>query len=143
MTHDPRKTGVELFESFRVSIGSGGDDGAAVYDLDEEKTRLTFHQANIAELRGRLGSGEMVPIADVKAAWSNLMTVARAKMLSLSPRLASTCAGRSADEIQVEAARIIDEALQELERGGVDGLGNAASLPQAAQAGQTGDTPTK
>ncbi|NTW67182.1 MAG: hypothetical protein HGB21_12900 [Nitrospirae bacterium] len=139
--HAPRDIGQRLFDDYRQSLGVVED--GAVFDYQSERTRLTHHQANVVEVQTRLKRGELMHSGDVLRCWSGLIATARAKMLSLPSRLASSCAMRSSDEVRAEAARIVDEARQELVSGGTDGLGNTTRQPQMAQAGQTSDTPTK
>lgn len=108
-----------LIDDFRRGLGISGD--GSVYDYDAERARLTHHQANTAEIEEQRKRGELIPVDAVRLAWSDVVASARAKILSLPSRLASTVAGKSAEEIEKESRSIVHEALAELAEGG-DGV---------------------
>ena len=90
-----------------------GEDGE-IYDYSAERARLTHHQANIAALDQQVKAGELVPIGDVLERWRDLVANARARLLTLPDRVASTCANMDCMDIEREARGIIYEALTEL-----------------------------
>ena len=57
-------------------------------DYAAEKTRLTFHQANIAELDEDIKRGELIPAETVERVWSDLVASFRAKILSIPTKAA-------------------------------------------------------
>jgi phage terminase Nu1 subunit (DNA packaging protein) len=113
-----REFGAWLLEDFRRGIGVG-DDGN-VYDYEGERARLTHHQANVAALDEQVKSGKLIPAELVLTAWSGRVASARAKLLALPSRMASSCSGKPAGEVESESRAIIYEALQELASGSGD-----------------------
>lgn len=90
------------------------------YDLNAEKARLTFHQANISALEEEIKRRNVIPADAVQAHWETLVGNARAKLLNLPGRLAVTVNGASTIQDAERAAReLIYEALQELSGSGI------------------------
>lgn len=108
-----------LIDDFRRGLGIGED--GTVYDYDAERARLTHHQANTAEIEEQRKRNELIPAELVRQAWSDIIASARAKLLGLPSRLASSCAGKQSQDVETEARGIINEALNELAEGG-DGV---------------------
>lgn len=135
-SNSPKETGQKMLRDFRASLGVVDD--CPVYDHQTEKTRLTHFQANVAEISTRLKRRELLHSDEVLRSWSNLIAAARAKMLSLPSRLASATAQMPFEVVKAEVLRIVNEALCELDRGGVDGLGGAAGRTREAQGPQPG-----
>lgn len=111
-----RQFGAWLRQQWRASVGFA-DDGK-VYDYDSERARLTHHQANTAEMEDQKKRGELIPAADVQQYWSDLVSNARSRLLSLPSRIAGVCAGKGQAELETEARAIIYEVLAELAAGG-------------------------
>lgn len=103
-----------LLEDFRKGLGIATDGTA--YDYDAERARLTHHQANSAELEEAAKRGRLIPADQVRTTWSDLIASAKARLMSLPSRLASSCSGKGAVEIEAEARGIVYEALTELAR---------------------------
>mgnify|MGYP003586346038 CR=1 FL=1 len=100
-----------LRAQWRKSVGFT-DDGA-VYDYDQERARLTHHQANAAALEEQTKQGRLIPADLVKQTWSDLIMAARARLLALPSKLAG-CAGSDPAEVEAQARAIVYEALREL-----------------------------
>lgn len=105
-----------LIEDFRRNIGVGNNGKA--YDYNAERARMTHHQANSAALDEQAKQRILIPADQVRLAWSDMVASARAKLLALPSRLASTCAGKPAEEVDRGAKIIIYEALTELAQPG-------------------------
>lgn len=110
-----RQYGEWLRSQWRASVGFA-DDGK-VYDYDSERARLTYHQANAAAMDDQLKQGRLIPAEQVQQTWSDIVSSARAKLLSLPSRIAGVCAGKSQAELETEARAIVYEALRELAAG--------------------------
>lgn len=115
-----KEFGKWMLDDFRRGLGIA-KDGTGYYDYDGERARLTFHQANNAEMEEQRKRRELIPANDIRQAWSDIISSARLKMLSLPTRIASVCSGKPASEIEKEARGIVNEALIELSEGG-DGV---------------------
>lgn len=103
-------------DQWRKSVGFA-EDGTA-YDYDQEKARLTHHQANAAAQEDQRKRGELIPAADVQQYWSDIVSNARSRLLSLPSRIAGVCAGKDQSTIEAEARAIIHEVMAELASGG-------------------------
>lgn len=91
------------------------DSDGAVYDPNAEKGRLTHHQANVEAMKEAQLRKELISADDVLGEWSKAVLAMRAKMLSLSGKLAKTAiSAESIEEIERNAESMIHEALSEL-----------------------------
>lgn len=97
--------------------GLGVTDDGTAYDYDAERARLTHHQANNAALDEEVKKGQLVPVELVRQHWQGLLASARAKLIALPVRVASSCSGRDSTELETEARRIVYEAMEELASG--------------------------
>ena len=99
-----------------LGVSSTGE----VYDLNAEKARLTYHQANISALDEEIKRKNVIPADIVEEHWENLVANARAKLLNLPGRLATKVVGAATiQDAEREARELIHEALQELATSGV------------------------
>lgn len=57
-------------------------------DIVQERARLTYHQANIAELDEDVRRGELIPADVVERVWSDMAASFRAKILSIPTKAA-------------------------------------------------------
>lgn len=107
--------GAKLYESkdalpIIYAIASADD-----LDLQQERARLSFHQANKAQLEERTAAGELAVMSEVEKEWTARTAAARAKLLSLPIKLAGELTGlEDKNQIKTAALEIIYEALQEL-----------------------------
>jgi len=62
-------------------------DGTA-HDYDEERSRLTFHQANKASLEEDVLRGLLIPSETVSSVWGDMISAFRAKILSVPTKTA-------------------------------------------------------
>lgn len=84
-------------------------------DIVAERARLTFHQANIAELDEEIKRGELIPSEVVEQVWSDMVASFRAKILSIPTKAAHQfVALTEINEIQDALKEHHHEALQEL-----------------------------
>lgn len=97
--------------------GLGVSEDGTAYDYDAERSRLTHHQANIAALDEEVKRGNLIPVEQVRQYWQGLLASARAKLIGLPVRIASSCSGRSSTELEDESRRIVYEAMEELASG--------------------------
>lgn len=104
---------------WRIRRDQVASDGNG-YDLTAERARLSHHQANIAALDEDIKRGTLIPADQVKAKWIDIKSSARAKLISLPTKVASSCAGKSEADIESVAREIIYQALDEMARGDAD-----------------------
>lgn len=84
-------------------------------DLGKERARLTYHQANIAELDEDVRRGELIPSETVEMVWSDMIASFRAKVLSIPTKAAHQFVHlTSISEIQDALKEHHNEALLEL-----------------------------
>jgi phage terminase Nu1 subunit (DNA packaging protein) len=84
-------------------------------DLSKERARLTFHQANIAELDEDIKRGKLIPAETVEKVWSDMVAAFRAKILSIPTKSAHQfVAITDLSEIQDVIKEHLNEALVEL-----------------------------
>ena len=110
------KHGAKMYESTLVlpilyNVAKAGD-----LDLQAERARLSYHQANKASLEEREASGELVNINEIEKEWISLMAAFRAKMLGMPTKLAAQLCGlETKTEIRAMVNGMIESALEELE----------------------------
>jgi len=68
------------------------------YDLEEERARLTHHQANKVSLEEKALKGEYIHVDEVKEGWSQIVTAIRAKLLALPNKAAHLFVGINSNE---------------------------------------------
>lgn len=84
-------------------------------DIVKERARLTYHQANIAELDEDVKRGELIPAETVDQVWSDMLASFRAKILAIPTKTAHQfVALTDLSEIQDVIKEHLNEALQEL-----------------------------
>lgn len=110
-----RQFGDWLRQQWQKSVGIAAD--GTVYDYDQERARLTHHQANAAAQDDLARQARLIPAEQVQAAWSEMVTAARSRLLALPSRVAGVCAGKGQHEIEQEARALVYEALAELAAG--------------------------
>lgn len=79
------------------------------------RTAEKTYQAKLRELEYKEASGELIPAADVKADAQKTGAEVRERLMSMPPRLAGLCEGRTAREIERIITEGINEALEALQ----------------------------
>ena len=90
--------------------------GGAAGDLQEERTRLTHHDANIKELKEREIRGELINAGDVARTWGDQIVAVKAKLLNLPLTLSPVLVACRSDEKAIHDKLVegVREALDEL-----------------------------
>ncbi len=83
------------------------DKEGNVYDIEAERARLTYHQANKAAMDEDVQSGDLIPSGKVKSAWASLVISFRAKMIGIPNKAAPQIMG-------VEDLRETESILQDM-----------------------------
>jgi len=80
-----------------------------------QRARLTRARANAEELKARQLAGELIPAADIEAAWGAVTEVMRTRLLAIPSKVAARIGmARNAVEAQAIIRAEITEALTEL-----------------------------
>lgn len=108
-------------------------------DVETERARLIKAQADKTELEVAELHGELVRVDDVTDAWSQHISAARAKLLSLPSKAAPRVMPGRIAETQELLRNIIDEALNELAGDGLperarSRIARAAGVARTAEA---------
>lgn len=104
----------------RIISELGVSQNGESYDLQAEKGRLTFHQANIAALEEEIKRKNVIPADVVQWHWENMVSNARAKLLNLPSRVAPIAMSASTiQEIEQMVRDLIHEALTEMAGNGI------------------------
>ena len=91
-----------------------GEDGQR-YDLDGERARLTYHQANIASLDEQVREGKLIPADVVENRWIGFVLAFKAKVRSIPVKSAHQFISLTdLNQIQDCLIKNLDEALAEL-----------------------------
>ena len=101
------------------SYGAGGSPDKAI-DYQEERARLTHHQANIAELDEEERRGSLVKVDDVVDLWASAISNTKTKLLSLPNKITHQLL--AADDHKAALAIFkeqVNEALEELASGNI------------------------
>ena len=114
------KGNAKLYDSKKALPILYGYQADALYDLTEQRARLTFHQAENEFLKEQENKGALVRAADVLAAWQMKIAATRAQLLSL-PRKTAPLAfvSSSVQEIETLTRDAVHEALDELAGSGL------------------------
>ena len=95
-------------------------------DEVSDKARLMKAKADIAEMEAERLAGDLVPTAEVEAAWTEIMARVRARMLAVPSRAAPMAIGQPSIEAAHEVIEtFVHEALAELAATEVDGIAAA------------------
>jgi len=90
------------------------------YDYQKERARLTYHQAERAELENAITRGELIPADQVEETWTNQVLRMRSRLLAIPSRVAHQVqAAESFDEMRKIIATAAHEALEELSTDGL------------------------
>lgn len=108
-----------LIQRERKNLVTTGD--GEVYDFATEKSRLTYHQANKAELEEKVLRGELQHVDEIRAKWSAELTAFRAKLLAIPTKSAPEMQYlNDLSEIEEFLKSMIHDALGELTEYGDD-----------------------
>ena len=97
-----------------------GYQSDSLYDLTEQRARLTYHQAENEFLKEQENKGALVRAADVLAAWQMKIAATRAQLLSMPSKAAPMAfTATSPHEVEGIIRGIVFEALDELAGSGL------------------------
>jgi len=87
---------------------------SGVYDSDQERARLTHHQANIASLDEQIKEKSLIPSDVVLDRWQMILANVRARLLSIPTSIAVSCENASREDVEEKASELVRQALDEL-----------------------------
>lgn len=70
----------------KIAEHGGGD--AEFFDYEAERARLTFHQANKADLEEQVLRGKLIPSETVERVWSDMVASFRSRVLAVPTKAA-------------------------------------------------------
>jgi phage terminase Nu1 subunit (DNA packaging protein) len=109
------------------SLATAGD-----LDLQAERARLSYHQANKAALEEREVAGELANMGKVEEEWIKMVAAFRAKLLGTPVKMAAELVGiEDRNEIKTLCQGHIEDALMELTAYGEDDLKLTEEKPKA------------
>ena len=112
------------------------------YDSQKERARLTYQQAERAQLENAVTRGELIPASLVEETWTDHVLRMRARLLSMPSRVAHQVqAAESFDEMRKIIATVAHEALAELKTEGLTSAQLARIESAAANAKPTPQAP--
>jgi phage terminase Nu1 subunit (DNA packaging protein) len=111
-TFDPPKA-VQAYIKYKVASSTAGDENVA--SLTAERSRLARLKADRAEIEAKTMAAELVPAADVQAAWLKIVGVVRSRILAIPTKLAARIIGlKTPAEAQALLKQEIDAALTDI-----------------------------
>lgn len=117
-TAKKKKAEPELLpETDDVPVTSGGASHAKVAEAyNRARTAEKTYQAKLKELEYKEAQGLLIPLADVEADAAETAAAMRNTLMSMPPRIAPLCEGKSAREIEGVIEEAVNEALREFQR---------------------------
>jgi len=103
---------VQAFFKHKFEKAMASDDSTK--SLTSERSRLVKLKADKAERETKVEAGELVPAADVEAAWLAVVDTARTRMRLIPKKIAPRAATGTAIEAERLMQKEIDAALSEL-----------------------------
>ena len=100
---------VQSYVKHKLSLAKAGD-GTAL-SLVAERSRLTKIKADNAELEVRRLAGELVPAADIEAAWLAVAGIVRSRLLLIPSKTAARVALKTPGEAQALLRKELNAAL--------------------------------
>lgn len=102
----------------RLATRTGTSEKAEVFDYTAERARLTYHQANIAELDAETKRGNLWPLETVRLLLQRIIGNGRAKLLALPPKFKNRVPGLEARAYEL-VETLTREAMDELAEDGL------------------------
>lgn len=94
------------------------DSDQTEYDLNQERARLSFHQANNESMKEKERRGELIPVQLVVELGAGMLSVVRSKLLGAHNKIKSRYVDLS-QEVVDEIENIHREALEEMGSSGI------------------------
>ena len=102
---------VEYIRTLRAASRGNNTGG----DLQQERTRLTRHQANLASIDEEIKKRNLIAAEEVLGEWMSMTLAMKAKLLGLGKKVASTALGVSDyTEMEKVVDTYVKESLSEL-----------------------------
>jgi phage terminase Nu1 subunit (DNA packaging protein) len=84
-------------------------------DINNERTRLVYHQANLAALEEEARRSKLIPANEINSEWAEMTSVMRAKMSPIPKQVATVgCGITDYNEMESLVKGLVHAALNEL-----------------------------
>lgn len=118
--HEPEPTVQESEPMPDVSSIPASAAGMSVARINEAFNRARLaektYQAKLRELEYKEASGQLIPVGDVEADAARTGAEVRERLMTVAPRVAGLCEGKTAREIERIIREAVNEALEALQR---------------------------
>lgn len=116
----PQEVLVDLPDDPESILGDMDVNNLTIAEINEQFNRAKLaektYQARLKELEYKEASGQLIPIGDVEADAASTGAEVRERLLSIAPRIAGVCEGKTAREIERIVEDAVNEALEGLQR---------------------------
>jgi len=84
-------------------------------DINNERARLVYHQANLAALEEETRRSKLIPANEINSAWAEMTSIMRAKITSIPEQVAAIgCGITDYNEMESLVKKLVNDALDEL-----------------------------
>ena len=84
-------------------------------DINNERTRLVYHQANLAALEEEARRSKLIPANEINSEWAEMTSIMRAKITSIPEQVAAVgCGITDYNEMESLVKDLVHAALDEL-----------------------------
>ena len=84
-------------------------------DINNERTRLIHHQANLAALDEETRRSKLIPADEINSEWAEMTSIMRAKITTIPEQVAAVgCGITDYNEMEALVKDLVYEALDEL-----------------------------
>jgi hypothetical protein len=84
-------------------------------DINNERARLVYHQANLAALEEETRRSKLIPADEINSEWAEMTSVMRAKITPIAKQVAAAGYGiTDYNEMESLVKKLVNDALDEL-----------------------------
>ena len=84
-------------------------------DINNERARLVYHQANLAALEEETRRSKLIPADEIDSEWAEMTSIMRAKFTTIPKQVAAVgCGITDYNEMESLVKKLVNDALNEL-----------------------------
>ena len=84
-------------------------------DINNERARLVYHQANLAALEEETRRSKLIPADEIDSEWAEMTSIMRAKITPIPKQVAAVgCGITDYNEMESLVKKLVNDALNEL-----------------------------
>ena len=84
-------------------------------DINNERARLVYHQANLAALEEETRRSKLIPANEIDSEWAEMTSIMRAKITTLPEQVAAVgCGITDYNKMESLVKKLVNDALDEL-----------------------------